>query len=182
MKMRQVEKRFVNGTRHSLRVAERAEQLVRMADPEAGQRLLDVGCGNGAAAVRLARTLGLEVTGVDIDPEQIDAAVEASTDLAAVRFLVADATHLPFAEGEFDLVHTSKTMHHVREWQQALAEMARVLRPGGQLLYNDFVAPLGGRFPTRRGLDRFAIAHQLELVWRSSAPLHCTAIFRSARS
>lgn len=179
MKMRRIEKQFVNSARHSARVAERAERLVRIANPEAGQRLLDVGCGNGAAAIHLATTFGLEVTGVDIDPEQIDAAVEASTDLAAAHFLVADATHLPFAAGEFDLVHTSKATHHIREWQQALTEMARVLKPDGQLLYSDFVAPFGKRLPTRRGLDRFAIAQRLQLVRRSSAPLRYTAIYRN---
>jgi cyclopropane fatty-acyl-phospholipid synthase-like methyltransferase len=92
MRMKPIEKQFVNSARHSERVAEQAEQLVRVADPQAGQRLLDVGCGNGAAPIHLANTFGLDVTGVDVDPEQI--ALAASTDHAAARFLVADATRL----------------------------------------------------------------------------------------
>ncbi len=178
MKMRRIEKQFVNSARHSARVAEHAEQLVRIADPQPGQRLLDVGCGNGTAPIHLATTFGLEVTGVDIDPEQIQTAVAESTNLAATRFLVADAIDLPFADGEFDLVYTNKTTHHIREWQQALTEMTRVLKPGGHLLYTDFVAPFGRRLPTRRALNRLASEHRLQVVRRSASPLNFTGVFR----
>ncbi|HVN62981.1 MAG TPA: class I SAM-dependent methyltransferase [Gaiellaceae bacterium] len=174
MKMTRFEKQFVNGGRHSSRVAAEAERLVGAADPRPGQRLLDVGCGNGAAAVRLAAAYGLDVTGVDVDPEQIRSA-DAS---GAGRFLVADATRLPFADGEFDLVHTSKTTHHIRDWQRALAEMDRVLKPGGHLLYTDFVAPLGDRLPTRGALDRFAAEHGLATVRRSGSPVRRTVVLR----
>ena len=150
MKMRRIEKRFVNSARHSARVAEHAEQLVRIADPQPGQQLLDFGCGNGTAPIHLVTTSGLEVTGVDIDPEQIQAAVAESANLATTRFLVADAIDLPFADGEFDLVYTNKATHHIREWQQALTEMTRVLKPGGHLLYTDFVARSAGASDTAR--------------------------------
>ncbi len=181
MKMGRFEKRFVNSARHSSRVAGHAQQLVQTADPRARQRLLDVGCGNGAAAIHIAKTLGLAVTGVDVDTEQIEAAAVTANGLAAVRFLAADATRLPFADDEFDLVYTNKTTHHIREWPQALAEMTRVLKPGGQLLYSDFVAPLGHRLPTRRALNRFADQHELETVRRSGSPFHTTHIFRKAQ-
>ena len=102
--------------------------------------LLDVGCGNGDAAIELATTFALQVTGVDID---------ASPDATEVRFVAADATQLPFADAEFDLVHTNKTTHHVRDWEAALDEMTRVLKPAGQLVYSDFVAPLGAGRPGR---------------------------------
>jgi ubiquinone/menaquinone biosynthesis C-methylase UbiE len=109
--------------------------------------LLDVGCGNGDAAIELATTFALQVTGVDIDPAQISIAVDASPDATEVRFVAADATQLPFADAEFDLVHTNKTTHHVRDWEAALDEMTRVLKPAGQLVYSDFVAPLGAGRP-----------------------------------
>jgi ubiquinone/menaquinone biosynthesis C-methylase UbiE len=174
--MTRFEKRFVNSARHSARVAKRAEQLVRLADPQPGQRLLDVGCGNGAAALHLSAALGLDVTGVDVDPEQIRDAAAASEGSVHVRFSTADATALPFANGEFDLVFTSKTTHHVPDWQRAVGEMVRVLGAGGRLVYTDFVAPFGRRFPTRRALDRIAAERGLRVVHRSGSRLHPTVV------
>lgn len=182
MKMRRFEKRFVNSASHSRRVAEHAVQLLQAADPQPGQRLLDVGCGNGAAPIHVAKTLGLAVTGVDIDAEQIQTAAATGRGQEDVRFLAADATSLPLADGEFDLVYSNKTTHHIRDWQRALAEMTRVLTPGGYLLYSDFVAPLGHRLPTRRALDRFADEHGLQSVRRSGAPFHYSGVFRKVNT
>jgi len=182
MKMRRFEKQFVNSSNHSRRVADHAVQLLTAANPQPGLRLLDVGCGNGAAAIHVARALRLAVIGVDVDPEQIEAAVAAGRGLADVRFLVADATKLPFADGEFDLVYTNKTTHHIGDWQRALTEMIRVLKPDGYLLYSDFVAPLGQRLPTRHALDSFVAQHRLESVRRSGAPFRYTGVFRKANA
>ena len=177
MKMRPIEKRFVNSARHSSRVATQTVERLRLADPQPGQRLLDVGCGNGAAAILAATTLGLDAVGVDIDPDQIEAANTDPARPAGVTFLVADATALPFRDGEFDLVYSNKTTHHIPDWPQALAEMARVLKPGGRLLYSDFVAPFGHRFPTRSGVDAEAAANQLQRLRHSSSPANYTAQF-----
>ena len=78
MKMTKFEKFFVNSEGRSQRVAEYAEKMLRLTGFAPGQRYLDFGCGNGAAAVRLASKLGLNVTGIDVDAEQIDAAREKS--------------------------------------------------------------------------------------------------------
>jgi ubiquinone/menaquinone biosynthesis C-methylase UbiE len=180
MKMRRFEKRFVNSPGHSQQVAEQATTRLARLAPKPGQRLLEVGCGNGAAAIQLASAFGLEVVGVDVDPEQVAAATEtaaAAAGAGGVRFMVADAARLPFADGEFDLVYTNKTTHYVPDWQQAVAEMGRVLKPGGQLLYSDFVAPFGRRLPTRRGVNVAAAAAGLLPHAQSSAPLHYTALF-----
>jgi ubiquinone/menaquinone biosynthesis C-methylase UbiE len=180
VKMQRFEKWFVNGRRHSQRVAAEAERRLREADLRPSQRLLDVGCGNGAALIQAGRTLGLEAVGVDVDPDQIADARSAATGVARVRFLVADAAALPFADGEFDVVYTNKTTHHVPHWQDALAEMARVLVPGGRLLYSDFVAPFGRRLPTRRGVDAAAAAHGLEHKQRGGLPFHYHAVFEKS--
>ncbi len=174
MKMRRIEKQFVNSGRHSSRVAAAAEKLVGIVNPRPGERLLDVGCGNGAAAARLAAVYGLDVTGVDVDPDQIRVAGASGAGL----FLVADATSLPFPDEEFDIVYTNKTTHHIRSWQQALAEMERVLEPGGHLVFTDFVAAFGERLPTRRTLGRFAADHELTTVRRSGSPVRCTVVLR----
>jgi ubiquinone/menaquinone biosynthesis C-methylase UbiE len=177
MKMRPIEKRFVNSARHSNRVAVQAERRLRTLNPQPGARLLDVGCGNGAAAIQAAHTLELDTVGIDVDPDQIRAADAAARGLAGVRFLVADAASLSFPDDSFDLVYTNNTTHHLRDWRRGLTEMARVLKPGGTLTYSDFVAPLGNRLPTRRGLGKLAAELGFTTVRRSGSPLHCTAFY-----
>jgi ubiquinone/menaquinone biosynthesis C-methylase UbiE len=178
MKMGGLEKRFVNGSRHSSRVAAQAARRLCLIDPQPGQRLLDVGCGNGAAAIHAATTLGLNAVGVDVDPDQIEAANSTPARPTDVTFRVADATALPFGDGEFDLVYTSKTTHHIPKWPQAVGEMARVLKPGGHLVYSDFVAPFGHRLPTRCGIDAAAAASRLQRTRHTGSPVHYTAHFR----
>ena len=119
----------------------------------------------------------MEATGVDVDPEQIEAAKSRADGYQRARFLVADTSSLPFEDGAFEIVFSSKVTHHVREWQVALAEMTRVLKPGGHLVYSDFVAPFGQRLPTRRALDRFASERKLNIVRRTGSPFHYTGVF-----
>jgi ubiquinone/menaquinone biosynthesis C-methylase UbiE len=170
-------------------VAREAVLRVRDLNPQPGQRLLDVGCGNGAAPLRLARVLGLDVVGVDVDRAQVGAATLAAVNTPNARFVIADATDLPFPNGRFDYVYTNKTTHHIHDWEQAIVEMARVLKPGGHLIFSDFVAPFGRRFPTRRGLNRLAqelelepepIRHQIS-PFHHSLLLHRTAGSRPQR-
>jgi ubiquinone/menaquinone biosynthesis C-methylase UbiE len=176
MKMRAFEKRFVNSQRHSSHIANQAEERLRPIEPQPGQRLLDVGCGNGAAAIHLARIFGLDTTGIDIDPDQIRSTAEAANGLTNTRFIVGDATTLPFPDEEFDLVYTNKTTHHIPDWQQAISELALVLKPGGRLVYSDFIAPLGHRLPTRAGIKTATTESGLERLDRSGSPFHYTVV------
>jgi ubiquinone/menaquinone biosynthesis C-methylase UbiE len=128
--------------------------------------------------IHLAHTLGLDVTGVDIDPDQIQTAAQAAEGLAGARFLVSDATKLPFPDDRFDIVYTNKTTHHVADWPHAIAEIARVLKPGGYLICSDFTAPFGHRLPSRRGVDSITQSHRLERTRHSRSPFHYTAYFR----
>jgi 27-O-demethylrifamycin SV methyltransferase len=178
MKMHRFEKLFVNSDRHGERVATQAAQRIRRVDPKPGQRVLDVGCGNGAALLHLVHTLDLDVTGLDIDPDQIQAAAQAANGLASARFLVSDATKLPLPDDRFDIVYTNKTTHHIADWPNVIAEMARVLKPGGYLIYSDFTAPFGRRLPTRRGVDTIAQSHLLDRTRHSGSLFHYTAYFR----
>jgi ubiquinone/menaquinone biosynthesis C-methylase UbiE len=100
-----------------------------------------VGCGNGAAAVAVADAHGLAVTGVDLDPDQVRSAREAAGGRTTARFEEADAIRLPFADESFDIVASYKTLHHVPDWERAIAEMVRVLKPNGRLIYTDLVVP-----------------------------------------
>lgn len=192
MKMSRIEKHFVNGTEHSDRVAMHAEGIVRHANPHPGKRYLDVGCGNGSATIHLARKLGLQVAGVDVDPEQIRLAREASDGLENVGFLTLDATQLPFEDSEFDIVSTHMVTHHVPEWQSLLVEMVRVLKPEGYFVYTDLVVPgwiaVLGRtlvrrhmgFPTVRELEALKMREQLEPVHLSRSATRYETVCRLA--
>jgi len=192
MRMGKFEKLFVNRPSRSQRVTEHAEKMLRLAGFSPGQSYLDFGCGNGSAAVYLASKLGLEVTGIDVDPEQIEAARARGKETAKARFFTVDGTKLPFNDNEFDFVATHMVTHHIPNWHQALLQMLRVLRPSGYLIYKDFalpswVASIGKKivknmgFPTADELDRFARENHLapihsarrftkyEVVWRKHA-------------
>lgn len=141
MEMSNIEKHFVNRDSHSLRVSRRAARMLLEVQPQPGQRYLDIGSGNGKAPINIAATFGLHVTGVDIDEAHTQLARKNSQGLNNIHFQTADAADLPFKDGEFDIVSTSKALHHFPEQEAALLEMARVLRPGGTLLFVDLVAP-----------------------------------------
>ncbi|HTR60894.1 MAG TPA: class I SAM-dependent methyltransferase [Candidatus Binataceae bacterium] len=121
-------------------VAGQAQQLLRRTTHHAGWRYLDVGCGVGAAARQIAGATDLDVTGVDVDPKQIEAS-KAGAAHPNLHFIVMDATKLDFSDGEFDIVAASMATHHIPDWERVLSEMVRVLRNGGYLIYTDFVFP-----------------------------------------
>jgi cyclopropane fatty-acyl-phospholipid synthase-like methyltransferase len=124
-----------------------AEAQDRLTDLVAAQcdlhpraRLLDVGCGTGAPARRLARTTGVSVTGVTLSPRQMEVATARSLQEgleAFTEFRVADAAALPFADEEFDAAIAIESILHMPEKSRALGEIFRVLRPGAALVIAD---------------------------------------------
>ncbi len=106
-----------------------------------GDRVLDVGCGVGAPALRLARLAAAEIVGISVSRRQIERANRAARDEGLahrVRFEHADATALEFAPESFDAVFALESMIHMPDRGQVLAQIARVLRPGGRLVLTDF--------------------------------------------
>ena len=111
-------------------------------------RILEVGCGPGWLSIELARRDGLEVTGLDLDPAMIERARAhaAQAELAGPgadprpSFLVGDVAALPFGDASFDLVVSTFSMHHWADRSAGLAEIARVVRPGGRVLIWDLRA------------------------------------------
>jgi ubiquinone/menaquinone biosynthesis C-methylase UbiE len=193
MKMTAIEKALVNRPDHSRSVAHRRAGRIGRLPVQAGQRYLDVGCGNGASTIRVAGAFGLVATGVDVDPEQVRHAREAANGIPYVTFRVADAANLPFSEDSFDIVVTNKTTHHIPDWRKVLAEMARVLKPQGYLVYADLalpawtaalMKPLVGRRAgvfTHRDLSRRFQELNLELVGRTTSWHDYDAVFRKAQ-
>lgn len=101
-----------------------------------GCRALEYGCGPGSRAFGLAR-LGATVNGIDIAPVAIDLAREAALQQPAgdrTSFDIMDAEHLAFADASFDLVCGTSIIHHL-DVEQAYAEVARVLDPGGVAVF-----------------------------------------------
>lgn len=99
-----------------------------------GQRLLDVGCGLGDAALALTTALGPpgEVVGVDVSAEMVVAATSrARAARCQCRFVVGDALSLDEPDASFDVVRSERTLQWVTDPTVAVAEMARVVRPGG---------------------------------------------------
>jgi ubiquinone/menaquinone biosynthesis C-methylase UbiE len=189
MAMTNFEKRFVNNSGHSRRVGMAAARLVNRVDPQPGQTFLDVGTGNGETPIYLAQVYGLITTGVDVDSAQIALADAHRPANQPVRFMVASATTLPFENGEFQIVSTAKTTHHIPDWPAAIAEMVRVLKPGGHLIYRDFVLPAGlGRvmarlahrppLPNLAQLSQLADQYRLITVFHRRSGLGYTVIWQ----
>jgi ubiquinone/menaquinone biosynthesis C-methylase UbiE len=108
-------------------------------DLTADDRMLDVGCGTGAASRAAAATAGT-VVGIDLSPKMIQQAVGLADGIENVRFEVADAEQLPFGDHEFTSVLCSNAFHHYPDPLRATREMARVLAPGGRLVIGDACA------------------------------------------
>jgi ubiquinone/menaquinone biosynthesis C-methylase UbiE len=128
-----------------------------------GEKILDVGCGFGGTIASLnERFSNLELTGVNIDPRQLDRAAQTvqPQNGNATRWLEADAARLPLSDAAFDVVLAVECIFHF-DRPRFLAEAARVLRPGGCLALSDFV-------PDERAADYLsgaALAADVAIRW-----------------
>jgi ubiquinone/menaquinone biosynthesis C-methylase UbiE len=103
--------------------------------------LVDVGCGPGYLVFLIAQKCpSLQVIGVDISSEMVETAARQALSLdlgKRVTFRLGDSQQLPFEDGELDFVVSSLSLHHWSQPEQALQEIQRVLKPGGQFLIFD---------------------------------------------
>lgn len=114
-------------------VAVLAESLVGALNPQAGERILDLGCGDGFLTRRIAES-GATVVGVDSSPEMVAAAREQGVDARCVS-----ADSLPFDQ-EFDAVFSNAALHWMSDQDAVLQGVRRALKPGGRV-----VAECGGQ-------------------------------------
>ena len=122
----------------------RASEVVRQWRP---RRVLDLATGSGDLALTLTRKLPeAKITGADFSPEMLAVAREKGL----TNTTVADALQLPFADGSFDAVTVAFGLRNMADWDASLAEMARVIAPGGHLLVLDFSLPRGVLRPLYR--------------------------------
>ena len=106
--------------------------MLRLAGDVSGRRILDAGCGSGPLSAAM-RAKGAVVTGFDASAAMVDLARQRLGEDADVH--VADlAAPLPFADAEFDDVVASLVLHYLEDWAGPLAELRRVLKPGGRLI------------------------------------------------
>ncbi len=113
------------------------QRTLQALEPQAGERILDAGCGTGFALTRLlARHDTFELTGLDASPDMLE---QARTRLpAAVQLIRGDLTEMPFATERFDAVITMNALHFLDDPAQAVDELKRVIKPGGRLVITDW--------------------------------------------
>ncbi len=132
----------------SLGMDRRWRRLAAAAAQPAGGLALDVGTGTGDLALELSRQGAAFVVGVDFSPEMLAAARAKATVAGGARlsWALADALRLPFPEGTFDCVVNAFLLRNLADLRAGLAEMARVLKPGGRLVCLDMTRPPPGPF------------------------------------
>lgn len=109
-------------------------------DPQPGERILDLAAGTCRSSAALAWR-GAEVVAADFSPGMLAEGRRRFRGVRGLSFVEADATDLPFADGEFDAVTMSYGLRNVQRPRVALAELRRVTRPGGRIVINEFSTP-----------------------------------------
>ena len=117
-------------------------RLAQLAGVVPGARVVDVACGSGATALLLVRELGCVTVGVDLGARAIDQARRATPAGARASFEVGDAETLPLPDAGFDVALSECSLCTFPDKPRAIAEMARVVRPGGTIAIADVTADL----------------------------------------
>jgi ubiquinone/menaquinone biosynthesis C-methylase UbiE len=151
--------------------------MIDLAGDVNGRRVLDAGCGSGPLSAAL-RAKGAIVTGFDSSPAMVELARQRLGEDADLH--VADLGQLlPFADGAFDDVVVSLVLHYLRDWTAPLAELRRVLKPGGRLILSvnhpivyKLMDPGADYFAIMQYSDEFTFNGQSAVLTFWHRPLH----------
>ena len=157
MKLTRLERKAMNSPKHARHTERTALALLEHVSLPPQPHCLEIGCGQGTLARLLVERCGAQVVASDYDPAQVALTQEWLADLGEqVEVRVADARAIPFDDAAFDALFSFGVLHHIlRGWREVLAEVARVLKPGGWFVFTDLVVtPRAGRL-MRRLLPRF---------------------------
>ena len=150
MLLNSVEKFLMNNPIRSLvQWRHEAAMMERLGGKLTGQRVLEIGCGRGVGTeIILERFAAGEVHAFDLDPDMVRLARKRLSPYPAerVRLFVGDAENIEAADDSFDAVVDFDIIHHCPNWQRAVAEVRRVLKPGGKFFFEEV---------TKQALDRW---------------------------
>jgi ubiquinone/menaquinone biosynthesis C-methylase UbiE len=151
MKLNRIEKAFMNNpVRALIQRRYEAPWLERLGGRANGLRVLEVGCGRGVGTQIIFERFGArEVHAFDFDPDMVRLARRRLANYAPerLRLTVGDVTAIDEADASFDAVFDFGIIHHVPDWPAAIAEVRRVLRPGGRFYFEEV---------TRHALERWS--------------------------
>lgn len=185
MKLNFAEQLLVNNpVRAAIQMFYEGPLLRKLGGSVPGGTVLEVGCGQGSGIDVIFRHFGVrQIYGIDLDPLQIERARRrlSKKDAERVTLLAADAEQLPFADQAFDAVFDFGALHHVPKWQQSIAEIARVLKPGGTFFFEEVTRAALQRWIYRRFFEhpadnRFSEAEFIAEIagqgFEPAGPLH----------
>jgi ubiquinone/menaquinone biosynthesis C-methylase UbiE len=157
VKLNRVEKALMNNpVRASLQRHYEAPLLERLGGRLDGRRVLEVGCGRGVGTSIILKRFGAaDVHAFDLDPDMVRQARQrlAAYPPGRVTLYQADATAIPEPDASFDAVFDFGILHHVPAWPVAVAEIHRVLRPGGRFYFEEVTRQALARWLYRTFLD-----------------------------